>query len=247
MCHGVDALRCSRPEFFDKPLHCKFGVILYPTPDKFSLSKYLGENKSERGFRFDETTMRMLLKGACHFLYGQGHHVNIINIFSDGQPKHRRLDEDRVLKRVVYDDIVGKSPLRGYVTISENLEVYHMDSNHLRHDIGSADHAHANFLQLTDMLLGGAINACLKENAYFGRRPRIGEEVEAKKPIVSTPIREMLDKRKRGSGFDKSSHYKSFTLTRATIEHGHWVFENLNSKDVEIEPLTGQLSLRPIG
>lgn len=75
---GVDALRKNRPQKFNAPLCCKLAIIYYPASSKLK-SYYKGDRK-ERILRYDETLLRMLLKGAIHFLYDANNRVEILKI-----------------------------------------------------------------------------------------------------------------------------------------------------------------------
>jgi len=121
---GVDALRCKRPEIFEEPICCKLAIILYSNPKPTSLKLYGGDKKEQR-LRYDETLMRMLLKGAVHLLYNENNKVRILKIISDGYPYHRRICSDRILWRLIMDDLLGESPLRGYVEIPTSAEIIH--------------------------------------------------------------------------------------------------------------------------
>ena len=58
------------------------------------------------------------------------------------------------------------------------------------------------------------------------------------------PMKEMLDKRKRGKNFKYSSHYKSFSLSLAFLNNGKWNYENIMTKaTIEIVPDARQLTL----
>jgi hypothetical protein len=62
----------------------------------------------------------------------------------------------------------------------------------------------------------------------------MGEIIEDKKGVIAYPVKEMLDKRKRGSGFKNSSHYKAFTISKANIKNNQWGFENMMTKEVDL-------------
>jgi len=239
---GVDALRCKRPEIFEEPICCKLAIILYSNPKPTSLKLYGGDKKEQR-LRYDETLMRMLLKGAVHLLYNENNKVRILKIISDGYPYHRRICSDRILWRLIMDDLLGESPLRGYVEIPTSAEIIHQSSQHKKFLNDSEEYAHANMLQLADMLLGACIYSCYKNTKLLSSRPQLGSIVDDKKGIISYPVRKMLDKRKRGKNFRYSGHYNSFLLSRASIINNEWEFEDVTPKEITIKPDTGQLML----
>jgi len=226
---AVESLRKFKTNQFKYPLFCKFAIIYYPKIK--DISNYGGNNKKEKLLRYDETLLRFLLKGAVHFLYNENDKVIIKKIICDGEPSYRNLNEDRILKRIISDDIIGKSPLREYVTISEKAEIIHQNSDHNLFEYGNNGFINANFLQLADMILGSVNHSC-----FIGiNRNKIilntGEKIFDKKGIISVPIYELLNKRKRGRYFVYSSHYNTFTISKAYIKDGKWQFENINTKE----------------
>ena len=214
---------------------CKLGIIFYEKPDASQIIAYGGDNKNEKELRFGETILRMLLKGTIHYLYDINHRVKILKIITDGQPHHRKLSEFRILEKLSGD-------VRSYVEIFDSAELVHLDSNHKNYDKDSGEYKHANMLQLADMLLGAAIHCCLKDAKVRDINPQVGDTVEDKKGIIALPVKEMLDKRKRGQGFKNSSHYKAFTISRAYIRDTGWEFENVTTKEINISA-KGQLTL----
>ena len=238
---GVDALRYRGTKIFRNPLCCKIAIIFFPNPNLDSLIFYGGKEKDEKKLRFNETVLRMLLKGAIHYLYTKDHKVKILKILSDGQPYHRKLSEERVLWRLIEEQLVGD--LREYVDISPNVEIIHLDSNHRKYGVGSNEYIYANMLQLADMFLGSVIQSCLKGIKWQNISPQIRDKVEDKKSIIAYPVKEMLDKRKRGRNFEYSGHYKSFTISKAYIKDGKWEFENIMSQEIKINMSTGQITL----
>jgi len=214
---------------------CKLGMIFYQNPQPNHIAGYGGDTKKEQRLRFGETVLRMLLKGTVHHLYKNSHRVKILTIITDGQPHYRRLNEFRILSRLMEE-------VRDYVEIYENAELVHLPSDHKEYNRESEEYIHANMLQLTDMLLGSSIHACLKNVRVINTNPKIGDNVKNKKGIVAYPVKEMLDKRKRGRSFQNSSHYGAFSITMAFINNNEWGFENIIAKDIPILNKT-QLSL----
>jgi len=200
--------------------YCKLGIIFYENPDPRQIENYGGKDKKERELRFGETILRMLLKGTVHYLYNTNHRVRILKIFTDGQPYHRKLDEFRF----------------------PDAELIHLSSSHREHDRDSEEYMHANLLQLADMLLGCSICSCLKDTEVSDANPRIHDIIKDKKGILAYPVKEMLDKRKRGKGFRNSSHYRAFTISKAYPKDTGWEFESVMTKEVNISN-TGQLTL----
>ncbi len=227
---GVESLRHQGTSLFDYPMSCKLAVMFYPPLSEWDI--YGGDERKEQRLRHDETVLRMLLKGAAHYLYDEQHRIEILQIVSDGEPEHRRLDEERIVWQLTYDDIYGRSPLRDYVSFVQDATITHLISDHRKYPEGSEEYIHANMLQLADLLLGSVIRSCYKGFVPVNRIPRVGDEC-VKKDVIATPVRKMLDKTKRGAGFKYSGHYKSFVINQVEFsEHG----ANFNQvKPIEIQ------------
>ena len=237
---AIEALKSKANEIFSKPLFCKIAMIFYPMTH---LNLYGGDKKEKR-LRYHETLLRILLKGAVHYLYDECHPIKIL--ISDGEPYHRKLSDDRILWRLIHDDLIGQSPLRNYVTISITSEIVHQLSQHKNFEEDTEEYINANMLQLADMLLGSVIHSCYKGIKTTLKVPTTGEKVVDKKGVISFPVKEMIEKRKRGRNFRYSSHYKSFSLTKAEIINGEWIFENIMAKEIEITPDGRQINLLDI-
>lgn len=206
-------------EFLRKERGCKLGIIFYDMAS-VDLDLYSGDKK-ERILKLVETVMRMILKGCLHYLYNENWKIELERIVTDGEPWHRKLDKFRIIQNLLPE-------IREYVDVLPNCEIVSCFSDHK--DPKCDDANSAQILQLTDILLGSVIQS-------FFRDLKNG----AKKEIIVRPVREMLDKRKRGSKFQHSSHYRSFTISLAKVNAGVWYFKQLNTKEVIIED--GQLIL----
>jgi len=224
---GVDALRSKGSNIFEKPLRCKIAVIFFPTPTSDILALYGGECRKEKIVRFNETILRMLLKGAVHYLYDEDNKVKILKIITDGKPYHRKLSEDRIVWRLIEQSLSGN--LKKYVEIPLDAEILHLASDHRKYSKDTENYVYANMLQLADMLLGSVIQSCLKGIKWQKFSPDID-----KKSIIAYPVKEMIDKRKRGKNFVHSGHYKSFAISEACIANGEWQFEDIMTKEIVI-------------
>lgn len=232
---SVEAFKHNFVQMFKKPLRCKLAVIFYPSKPDFQL--YGGETRKEKQLRYDETMMRWLLKGASHYLYDKLNWIRVVNIYSDGQPEHRKLDQKRIVKKLFYEDQYGRKPIRDYVEFSPDVEIIHLPSDHNKYSVGTNEHKHANFLQLADLLLGGVTWSCYKGSEISEALPQIRSTIEKpkhKKDIIAHPIRDMLDKRKRGSGFSHSGHYKTFSLTEVKFEASQIIFKEVDTNNNRI-------------
>lgn len=236
---AVDALRSKFPQIFSRPLGCKVAAILYPKGTDWNI--YGGDSRKEQKLRHDETLLRILLKGACHYLYDNSNSIEVVRIISDGDPAHRRLDEDRVVWRLTYDGFYGKSPLRDYVIFSSDVSITHLPSDHKNYQPDTEEYGHANFLQIADLLLGAIMRACYVGTKPIKTLPKIGEHC-IKRDVIAQPVKEMLEKRKRGSGFRYSGHYKSFAVTQVTFGKDGINFQEVQSAHIQDEDFL-QMSL----
>ncbi len=73
----VDGLRHKYQKEFPYPLNCKMAIIFYPKGADWSI--YGSSVKKEQKLRHDETLLRMLLKGASHFLYDENNQIVVKN------------------------------------------------------------------------------------------------------------------------------------------------------------------------
>lgn len=236
---AVDALRKKSPQIFSRPLSCKVAAIFYPKGTDLNI--YGGDSRKEQKLRHDETLLRILLKGACHYLYDESNPIEVVKVVSDGNPAHRIFDKDRVIQRLTYDGFYGKSPLRNYVTLSSDASIIHLPSDHKTHLHDIEKYKHANFLQIADLLLGAIMRACYVGTKSTRTIPKIGEHCN-KRDAVAYPVKEMLDKRKRGRGFSNSGHYKSFVITQVTFSKNGINFQEVQSADIRDEDFL-QMSL----
>jgi len=230
---GVEALKQQKSI---NRKFCKLGIIFYMNPKPNNIVFYSGIDKKEKRMKFEETVLRMLLKGTVHNLYNENHKVEILNIITDGQPNHRKLDQPRVIGRL-------DGQVRNYVRFSSSAELIHISSNHRNYKKSTVNYKNANMLQLADMLLGSVICSCFK-NIYIDKKyPRESDIVANKKKIIAYPILEMLNKQNRKSGLKYSSHYKAFTISEAYIENEEWKFKNLKPKKLKNLMELNQLKL----
>lgn len=97
---AVDALRSKRPNIFSSPLHCKMAILFFSA--KTDLTLYGGVARKEKRLRHHETVLRILLKGALHYLYPEEDTILVKGILSDGDPFHRELDDSRIIWRITW-------------------------------------------------------------------------------------------------------------------------------------------------
>ncbi len=170
--------------FRDRDDHCKMGDA-YP----------------DHGAKI-ETTCRMGLKGGIHWLGDDENPINIKSIHFDGHEHLRRkIDKERILGRI--------NGLRGYCSIEENID--DRTSNHNK--AGCQEYGDCQFLQLTDLLVGGF-------------RTILGEEKNKIQREVSLPInKELIEKWQQGHPRMKNSRwYKGFWMSESWIENDSWNF-----------------------
>ena len=211
--YGIEVLRSHGSYIFRPPLNCKLGVIFFPT--SLELDLYGGGTKDEKMLRYFETVLRMLLKGCAHGLYNQNTKLKINGIITDGKPWHRNLDEIRILDRLI-------SEVREYVEIKRDAYIEGVVSDYTASNCTDKDKA--QLLQLADLFLGSIIHCWFRELKYGDKKEKI-----------IRPVRDMLDKRKRGSNFQNSGHYRSFTLSSAYIKNDQWQFDQVVTKEIIYE------------
>lgn len=229
---GVDSLRHKFQKHFLYPLNCKMAVMFYPKLADWSI--YGGDSRKEQRLRHDETILRMLLKGAAHYLYDESNVIEIADIFSDGQPDHRRLDEERTVWRLTYDDLYGRAPLRDYVSFSPNASIIHLRSDHKGYERDSDNYIHANLLQISDLLLGSVVRSCFVGITDCTSLPHVDDHC-VKRDVIAHPVKEMLDKVTRGAGFRSSGHCKSFTVNQVEFSADGINFKTVQTTRLPVE------------
>lgn len=220
----VDSLRSKGCQRFQAPLCCKVAVLYYPENKKKDL--YGGKDNKEKKLRYDETMLRILLKGACHYLYDKDHAITISNFIVDGFPAHRELDDNRIIWKLFAEEGNNRTQLRDYVQFDPNITITHIDSVLRNYAPGSVEFEHANFLQCADLLLGSISYSLFKPPWEGKKHIGIKELCTNKKGVLSENARYMLGKVSRGYGFTTSGHYKSFSVSRLLLEHGKIIFQD---------------------
>ena len=228
---STDGLRHKGQKEFPQPLHCKMAIIFYPKGEDYSI--YGGGEKKELKLRHDETLLRILLKGASHFLYDDNNQIEVKRIVTDGSPSHRNFDKERIIRKLTYEGSKGKTPLRNYVTFSTDTEIIHLPSDHKDYPLGSEENKAANMLQIADLLLGAVMRSCYHGFRLQKKIPKIGDEC-VKRDIISQPLKIMLDKYKRGGGFVNSGHFKSFTISEVDFSNGGVNFREIHPIELSI-------------
>jgi len=228
---AVEALYTKGNISFPQPLCCKLAVIFYPK--SVDLTLYGGPDKKEKQLRLDETILRILLKGAVHYLYRESTPVVIECVISDGFPNHRALDNERVILPLLYDRNQNQIPIQDHVTFNENAGIIPLLSDHKKHTLGTPEYMHAIILQVSDLILGSVIESCLKGVGEFAKSPEIGRYDIPTKQVAAYPVKEMIMKKeKRKSGFKHSGHYGTFTVSSLEFKRGNFIFNELTIKSI---------------
>jgi hypothetical protein len=231
---ATDALKAKRPEQLRYPLHCKLAVLFFSKETDLAL--YGGESRDERRLRHSETVLRILLKGALHFLYDDLSSVAVRGIVTDGQPDFRPLNDSRVMRQIVVDGRRGRTSLRKNIQFARGARIVHLPSDHREYAAHSIEASHANMLQLTDLLLGGTVRACHVGCPDHPRIPHRGAIVADKKAIVAYPLKQVLQKERRGRGLRHSGHYRSFSVSYVDFSGVAVTFRPIPLKDLDIDP-----------
>lgn len=222
---GVDALRTRSCARFPFGLHCKVATIFYPVdadPPNY------GGDRKERQYRYDETALRMRLKGVLNGLYGPTHRVRVLELISDGVAAHRPLDVRRVLLQVTADELVGRTALRDHVEIAEAARITPVASDHKMHAPGSPEDDHAHLLQLADLFLGSFARAAYGTSRPFAVPPPGTSIPGRKKDVVMGPTWDLLSKQSDGRLFG-SSHRGSYSASELVFKDGAISFKRKSS------------------
>jgi len=238
---AVEAMRTKGPcPTLKQPLAFKLAVIFYPQNADFTL--YGGATKAEKRVRYDETILRILLKGAVHFLYSGGDKIEVLRLVCDGQPEHRRFSEDRILWQLLVEEESGRKPLQSYVSLHPEAYIKHVPSDHKKHVRSSEGYVDANLLQVADVLLGSVRHIFFGNHEHISTRPQLWEECRNKRSIIAKPVWEMLKKVERGYAFIQSGHYRTFAVSCMDFEGDSIAFSQLNLPNLSGED-EGMVSL----
>jgi hypothetical protein len=152
-----------------------------------------------------ETTFRMGLKGANHFLFEE--EVIIRNIFHDYSSSvsfDKEYNEDNILKRLINES-------RDNIKFDESVKI-----NTIAKDQLTADMEDHNILQLVDVIVGSIRTRLLNQTDFPAR-------FEA-----AYPYTDLLEKEIENSArMENSRFYKAYKLTNAKIIDDEWTFENM--------------------
>lgn len=237
---AANILRSKPTRELPVPFSLKVAVMFYG-PDA-DLSLY-GGSSQERTLRHDETVLRMLLKGAAHFLFPERTRLSLVELVTDGLPAHRTLSESRVLWQLAVDGTAGRTALRSNVELPAELRVRPHSSDHKSHERGSTADGDSQFLQLADLYLGAISRACFDPTGDWPSPPAIETQPVLKKDVITHPIRSVLQKQSRGAGFRNNGHYRSFSVGRVAFSGREVSFRRLGPRLVDHTLPTPQLDL----
>ena len=131
-----------------------------------------------------------------------------------------------------------------HIVIAQSAKIFIKGTNLVAETLVSGysdDYIDANLLQIADLLLGSAIRSCFTGKIESKTIPKFGD-LCSKKDVISTPFREMIEKKKiRGSNFIYSGHYRSFTLTKVEFSSEQIIFQELEPLRILNNDLNGLL------
>lgn len=187
----------------------RFITLNKPQKLKFILFKVRDNHKSMGQFFSDypskvETTFRMGLKGGLHLLFNDTNPVEIGSIHFDGHRHHgRNIDKARIIYRL-------ESELRSYCTFSDDVYIDDRSSDDRRND--SQEYDDCQFLQLTDLLVGGF-------------RTYLGETKNKFQREATYPVELLISKWiERRSVLKNSRWDKGYNISECYLENGDWKF-----------------------
>ncbi len=152
-----------------------------------------------------ETTFRMGLKGANHFLFDEEIIVrNIFHDYSSSTPFNEEYNEDNILKRLINES-------HDNIKFDDSVKIDTIAKDQLKADID--DH---NILQLVDVVVGSIRTRLLNQTDFPARFE------------VAYPYTDLLEKEIENSArMENSRFYKAYKLTNAKIIDDEWTFENM--------------------
>lgn len=191
------------------PQGVKISSIFIKSRDEMADHYWQNHGDGERNNLKFETLLRIGLKGALHYLYNPDYtpyrKVVLKGLYTDGKPLSRPLDTGRIIDRV-------RPELRDYVEIPDSLTMDAVSKSKNKS-------AKVNFLELTDLILGATYFTC-------------GDQQIDWKQQIARPVSRLYAKRQRGSGFQHSGHFRSFSVSWASInKQGEWEFQPWQEKE----------------
>ena len=186
---------------FDSYKGCKVTTTAYNNCSRTNL--YVGGRKESK-VKYHESLLRNLIKSALHYFYSNDNQVLVQKVVCDTSPFHRDISAERTIHRLGDSGFYGSSSLGKWVRINPNCELIHLNSDHRVHNESSSSRAHAEVLQMTDMVIGSVnyVHATPEKEDSLKRRDR-----------VTTPIRDLIGS--TDSAFSQAHRWRSVS----TVSH----------------------------
>ncbi|MBX7184807.1 MAG: hypothetical protein K1Y01_06625 [Vicinamibacteria bacterium] len=238
---AAEALRRKPSKALGTPCALRVAAMFYGA--KADLAMYGGGQREEQHLRHDETVLRILLKGAAHYLFGPDDPIRVVDLVTDGQPGYRPLSSSRILHRLHAEEASGRSPLRDYVKLSDDAAIRGHATDHKNFLPGSKEDRDSQFLQLADLFLGAISRSCFDAVAPWPKHPLLGPFDGSKKDIIAHPIREVLAKAARGASFRHGGHYRTFSVGQVRFGPDAVWFSRLTPKNYDPQLPVPQLDL----
>lgn len=202
-----------------QPLGVKLFSLFIPSRSRMSDKFWMHiRDEGERKNRKYETLMKMAVKGGLKWLFNPEftpyQKTKVKGFYTDGEVfGGRNINTYRVLGRV-------RRETPDYIEIPNDLKPVPVEK--------SKDKTlEVNFEELTDLVLGSTCYIC-------------GDRNEEWRSNITKPLKELYDKRARGSGFPNSSHFRTFSVSICDVVDGDLVFNDLWGKE---EKDNNQLSM----
>lgn len=193
-------------------LGVRFCAIFMRSLDDLSDDYWQWVDSGERTIKKFETLLRIGLKGGLHYFYDDNYKVLLKSFYTDAGAFHRSLDNKRIVGRLQQERDLGK--IQSYVDLDRDLRIKSVKSSQEE----AEDIKIANLLQLCDITLGAINFMCSKSDHKI-------------KLSITQEFNNLLDKRRRKSGFKHSRHFKTFTISEAKIINREWKFNSLETKE----------------
>lgn len=132
---------------------CKAVVCRYEIPTDRSAWK---GNGSETKIAVMESVLRSCIKGALRRFYNTDHQVLLSGVVYDNRPHARLLSAQRVIHRIVDDEVCGRQALGSHIRIAtgSGLTFEQPSSDHTEYRRNTNEYCWANQLQVADVVLG---------------------------------------------------------------------------------------------
>lgn len=215
----IESFSCGKTEYCKIQKRRTLITSQFSSSPQWRIAVFRQENNhSDMGLHSDdlskiETTFRMGVQGACHFLFEENSPLEIERIVLDKEDHYqiehnRNFDSQKILNKL-------NRNFRTYCSLTEQTQI---SGNNLDSD----DHL---LLELADIFLGAFRFGFLHENGQLGTR-------DQKRLLLAQQIKPLIDRSNQGFARMQNSRFRNFgTFSSSKIgTNGDWNFSDISKE-----------------